>query len=153
MGLVAGQQLNELALRVQGVAGGGVLPGGVVLAGLPQHPHGVGRPRQHLLDVQAGHGQGEKPRRSEHRVPPADGGGDGEGGVARLVGQGPEGSLPSVRGGKNPVPGALPAVFFLQQPPEEEKGDGGLCGVAGFGDDIYGEVLVPHVVQQLGQGI
>lgn len=46
-----------------------------------------------------------------------------------------------------------PAVLFLQQLPEEEKGHGGLCGVPRFGDDVDGKVFVPHVLQQLRQGI
>ena len=56
-----------------------------------------------------------------------------------------------VRGGEDPLPGALPAVLFHQELPEEAEGGGGLRGGAGLGDDVDGEVHVPDQVQDLLQ--
>ena len=57
-GLVAGQQLHLLAALIQGVAGGGVLPGGVVLSALGQGLHGLGSAGHQGVGVDTGHGDG-----------------------------------------------------------------------------------------------
>ena len=150
-GLVAAEDLHAAARAVEAVTGGGVAPGGVgEILDLADLPHLLGA-RQELPHVDAGDGDGQQAHGGEDAVAPTDVIGDHEGLPALPVCQGPEGALVGVRGGEDPLPGALPAVLLHEELPEETEGGGGLRGGAGLGDDVDGEVHVPDQVQDLLQ--
>ena len=152
-GLIGGQNFHRLARCVQGVAGGGILPGGVVRARLSKGLHGRPGPRHQGLNVHTGSGNGQQAHRGEHRVAPPHRVGDHEGLIALGVGQPLEGSLVGVGGGVDPPAGPLLAVLLLQQGFENAEGHGGLGGGARFGDDIDREVLVLDQRDGLQQGV
>ena len=58
-----------------------------------------------------------------------------------------------VGGGVDALAGPLPAVLLLQQGLEDAEGHGGLGGGARLGDDVDGEVLVLHQVDDLQHGV
>ena len=141
-GLVAHQQLDGLSGAIEGVAGGGILPGGVVRAGDVQRLHGLPGPLHQGGGVNARRGDGQQPHGGEDGVAPAHGVGHHEGLVPLAVGEPLERALAGVGGGIDAPAGAIPAVPLLQQALEDAEGHGGFGGGTGLGDDVDGEVLV-----------
>ena len=152
-GLVAGQHLHLLAALVQGVAGGGVPPCGVVQSGDGQLRHGLGRAVHQSLDVDPGHSDGQQAHSGEDRVPAADGVGHHELLIALGIRQALQRAPGFVSGGIDALPGALLAVLLLQHPLENAEGDGGLGGGAGLGDHVDRKVPVTDEGDGLQQGV
>ena len=152
-GLIAHQQLGGLAGLIEGVTGGGILPGGVVQAGDSQGLHGLGGAPHQGVEVNAGHGDGQQAHGGEDGEPAADGVGHHEFLIALLVGQALQGALVGVGGGVDAAAGFLLAVLLLQQALEDAEGHGGLGGGAGLGDDVDGEIPVLHQLDGLDEGV
>ena len=152
-GLIAGQQFHLLAPLVQGVAGGGILPSGVVRTGDGQCLHGLGRAVHQGLDVDAGHGDGQQAHGGEDRVAAAHLVGHHELLVALLIGQALQSPAGLVGGGVDALPGPLLAVLLLQHLLENAEGHGGLSGGARLGDHVHREVPVADEGDGLQQGV
>ena len=146
-GLIGRQDLDLLAAAVQLVPGGGVLPRGVgthVRRRAGVH-HLAGAVHQGV-DVDARHGDGQQPHGGQHAVPAAHVVGHHKRLIALGVRQRLQRASVPVGGGVDALGGPLRSVLLLQQLAEEAERHCRLCGGAGFGDDIDGEV---HAVQQL----
>ena len=152
-GLVAGQQLHLLAPLVQSVAGGGILPGGVVRAGGGQGLHGLSRAVHQGLNVDTGHSDGQQAHGGEDGVAAAHLVRHHKLLIALLVGQALQGPAGLVGGGVDALPGALLAVLLLQHLLENAEGHGGLGGGARLGDHVHREVPVADEGDGLQQGV
>ena len=152
-GLVAGQQLHLLAALVQGVAGSGILPGGVLRAAHGQLGHGLGGTAHELFNVDAGYSDGQQAHSGEHGEAAAHVVGHHELLVALRVGQALQGAAGLIGGGIDALPGALLAVLLLQQGLEDTEGHSGLGGGTGLGDDVHREVPVADEGDGLQQSV
>ena len=152
-GLVSHQDLHLLAQGVQGVPGGGVLPGRIVRAGGGEGLHGLGGALHQGGDIHPGAGDGQQAHGGEDGIAAAHRVGHHKLLIALRVGQALQGPLVGVGGGVDAPAGPLLAVLLLQQGLEDAEGYCRLGGSARLGDDIDGEVLVLHQLDDLQHGV
>ena len=146
--LVALKDLHGLAVAIQQVPHGGILPDGVLEGTQIVAFLGVGSTVHHLHDVDTGHSQGQQTHGGQHGVAAAHIRRDDEGFPALFRGHLAQSALAGVGDGVDAALGALGAVLPLQHPAQSAGGNGGFGGGAGLGDDGDGEVLA---LQQPGQ--
>ena len=152
-GLVASQHLHLLAGAVQSVAGGGILPGGVIQAAHGQLFHSLAGTAHEGADVNTGAGNGQQAYSGEDGVATADGVGHHKFFIAFSVGQTLQSTPGLVSGGIDAIPGTFLAILLLQQALEYPEAHGGLSGSAGLGDDVDGEVSVADEGDDIQQGV
>ena len=151
--VIAGQELNGPARPVQLVPDGGVPPGRAPEGSLGAGLHHLRRSLHQGGDIHPGHGNGQQAHGGQHAVSAAHVVGDHEGLPSLAVRQGLQGATGLVRGGVDPLPGALPAVLLLQGLPEEAEGHGGLSSGARLGNHVDGEIHIRHQVQHLPHSV
>ena len=146
-GLITGQNFDFLTLGVQIAPGGGVLPGGVgVQTGGAAGFHHAGRALHQLVQVHAGHGDGQQAHGGQHTVASAHVVGDHIAVVALGGCQGLQCASGLVGGSVDALGRALASILFLQQRFEEAEGYGRLGGCAGLGDHVDREVGIADEV-------
>ena len=149
--VIAGQQLHRAARLIQGIAGGGVAPGGTVQTAPGTSPHHLCCAGHQCLNVHAGHGDGQQTHGGQHAVSAADLIRYHKGLPALGVRQGFQRAPGLVGGGIDPPARGLFAVLLLQSLPEKPERHRRLRGSTRLGDHIHGEVHVRDQVQRFLQ--
>ncbi len=134
------------------LAGGGVLPGGVL--GAAQVEPGQLRDRgvDHAAHVDPGDGHRQQADGGEHAEAAAHVVGHHEALPAVGDGEGLEHAAGGVGSGEDMLVG-MRAVFPVQQFAENAEGGGGLQGGAGFGDNVHVKLHVAELGDGVAQGV
>ena len=151
-GLIAAENLNGVALAVQVLTGGGILPGGVFGAAHIERLKLTDRGGDDTADINAGNGHREQADRGENAETAADIIGNHKALPAVGVGQRLQHAAMRVGGGKDML-SCIRAVLLVEQFAEDAEGDGGLQRGAGLGNDVHVEVAAAKLLDGIAQRI
>ena len=149
--IVATQNFNGVPGPVQLIPQGGILPRGVGVGVVGADVHHLCRALHQGLHIHAGNGDGQQAHGGEDGIPSADVVRYHEGLPALGVRQRFQRAPGLVSGSVDTLTGFLLAVFLLQQFSEETECHGRLRGGTRFGDNVDGEIHIPHQIQHLAQ--
>ena len=139
--LKAGQRFHLFALAIQNRAGHGIFVGGVFHAALAKQLHAVCSALHEFVNVNTGHGDGQKAHSSQHTIAAAHIVRHHKGGPAAAVSQLLQRALGTVGRGINAAVGFLFAHSVHQQLAQHAEGQCRFGGGAALGDHIDGKTL------------
>ena len=149
--IVAAQNFNGVPGPVQLIPQSGILPCGTIVGAVGTDVHHLSRALHQGLHIHTGNGDGQQTHGGKDGIAAADVIRHHKGLPALGVRQRFQRTPGLIGGGVDALAGFLLAVFLLQQLPEETECHGRLRGGTGFGDDIHGEIHIPHQIQYLAQ--
>ena len=151
-GLIAAENLNGVALAVQVLAGGGILPGGVLGAAHIKGLKFADCGGDDTADIDPGNSHRKQTDRGKDAEAAADIVGNHKALPAVGVGQRFQYTPLGIGGGKDMLSGIC-AVLLVKQFAEDAEGDGGLQRGAGLGDDVYVKVAAAELFNRIAQGV